>query len=49
MLGRDQFSAAGFLFVFDFFLLNYTDNFRVLVSHPRKKKKAPHTRMFIGD
>ena len=47
VLGRNQFSAAVFLFVFDFFLLNSTENFgywwAVLA------KKVPHSRMFIGD
>ena len=41
-------SLAQASFVFDFFLLNSTENFRVLVSRPRKKK-APHTGCFFGD
>ena len=47
VLGRNQFSAAVFLFVFDFFFIEFYGKFWVLVSRPRKK--VPHSRMFIGD
>ena len=40
VLGRGSFLPHSF--VFDFFLLNSTENFRVVASRPRKKKK-PHS------